>query len=83
MYHTNKYSLICGAFVGMNNHLKKVVYWCCFLSNETTESLVWLFEVLKNCMGGVRPVSKYTDNYQAIVETYVINEININEQSTL
>ncbi|KAK9726864.1 hypothetical protein RND81_05G242200 [Saponaria officinalis] len=55
-YRTNKYNLICGAFVGINNH------W----SNKT-ESFEWLFETFSESMGGnVFPISIFTDQDQAM-----------------
>ncbi|XP_048501273.2 protein FAR1-RELATED SEQUENCE 5-like [Beta vulgaris subsp. vulgaris] len=65
-YRTNRYNLICGAFVGINNHWKNIMFGCCFLSDETIDTFVWLFEVFKKCMGGVCPVSIFTDQDQAM-----------------
>ncbi|XP_074271212.1 protein FAR1-RELATED SEQUENCE 5-like [Silene latifolia] len=36
-YRTNRYNLICGAFVGINNHWSNVMFGCAFLSNEREE----------------------------------------------
>ncbi|XP_048492309.1 protein FAR1-RELATED SEQUENCE 5-like [Beta vulgaris subsp. vulgaris] len=65
-YRTNRYNLICGAFVGINNHWKNVMFGCCFLSDETIDTFVWLFEVFKKCMVGVCPMSIFTDQDQAM-----------------
>ncbi|XP_074266098.1 protein FAR1-RELATED SEQUENCE 5-like [Silene latifolia] len=62
-----QYNLICGAFVGINNHWSNVMFGCAFLSNEKEESFEWLFNVFNESMGeDVRPVSIFTDQDQAI-----------------
>ncbi|XP_074265988.1 protein FAR1-RELATED SEQUENCE 5-like [Silene latifolia] len=61
------YNLICGAFVGINNHWSNVMFGCAFLSNENQESFEWLFKVFNESMGDeIRPVSIFTDQDQAI-----------------
>ncbi|XP_074292620.1 protein FAR1-RELATED SEQUENCE 5-like [Silene latifolia] len=50
-YRTNRYNLICGAFVGINNHWSNVMFGCAFVSNEKEESFEWLFNVLNESMG--------------------------------
>ncbi|KAL2519513.1 Protein FAR1-RELATED SEQUENCE 5 [Abeliophyllum distichum] len=42
-YNTNKYSMVFGPFVGVNHHGQTVIFGCGLLSDETTESFVWLF----------------------------------------
>ncbi|KAK9689570.1 hypothetical protein RND81_09G067800 [Saponaria officinalis] len=66
-YRTNKYNLICGAFVGINNHWSNVMFGCAFLSDEKTESFEWLFETFNESMGeNVFPISIFTDQDQAM-----------------
>ncbi|XP_074289149.1 protein FAR1-RELATED SEQUENCE 5-like [Silene latifolia] len=66
-YRTNRYNLICRAFVGINNHWSNVMLGCAFLSNENQESFEWLFKVFNESMGDeIRPVSIFTDQDQAI-----------------
>ncbi|XP_074289355.1 protein FAR1-RELATED SEQUENCE 5-like [Silene latifolia] len=66
-YRTNRYNLICGAFIGINNHWSNVIFGCAFLSNEREESFEWLFNVFNESMGDdVRPISIFTDQDQAI-----------------
>ncbi|KAK9749861.1 hypothetical protein RND81_02G155900 [Saponaria officinalis] len=66
-YRTNRYNLICGAFVGINNHWSNVMFGCAFLSDEKSESFEWLFNVFNESMGeDVRPISIFTDQDQAI-----------------
>ncbi|KAL2486569.1 Protein FAR1-RELATED SEQUENCE 5 [Abeliophyllum distichum] len=42
-YNMNKYSMVFGPFVGVNHHGQSVIFGCGLLSDETTESFVWLF----------------------------------------
>ncbi|XP_074314154.1 protein FAR1-RELATED SEQUENCE 5-like [Silene latifolia] len=66
-YRTNRYNLICGAFVGINNHWSNVMFGCAFLSDEQEESFQWLFNVFNEAMGeDVRPVSIFTDQDKAM-----------------
>ncbi|KAK9733635.1 hypothetical protein RND81_04G080600 [Saponaria officinalis] len=68
-YRTNKYNLICGAFVGINNHWSNIMFGCVFLFDEKTESFEWLFifETFNESMGGdVFPISIFTDQDQAM-----------------
>ncbi|KAL4603110.1 hypothetical protein ACB092_10G102300 [Castanea dentata] len=65
-YRTNKYNLICAPFVGINHHWNNVLFGCAFLSNETTQSFIWLFETFLTAMGGRQPKSIFTDQDQAM-----------------
>ncbi|XP_074266872.1 protein FAR1-RELATED SEQUENCE 9-like [Silene latifolia] len=66
-YRTNRYNLICGAFVGVNNHWSNVMFGCAFLSDEKEESFQWLFNTFNESMGGdVFPTSIFTDQDQAM-----------------
>ena len=49
-YNANKYGMIFAPLVGVNNHGQTVIFACAFLSDEKTESFVWLFELLKKSM---------------------------------
>ncbi|KAL2539729.1 Protein FAR1-RELATED SEQUENCE 5 [Abeliophyllum distichum] len=42
-YNTNKYSMVFSPFVGVNHLGQTVIFGCGLLSDETTESFVWLF----------------------------------------
>ncbi|XP_074270903.1 protein FAR1-RELATED SEQUENCE 5-like [Silene latifolia] len=66
-YRTNRYNLICGAFVCINNHSSNVMFGCAFLSDEKEESFQWLFNVFNEAMGDdLRPVSIFTDQDKAM-----------------
>ncbi|XP_073152019.1 protein FAR1-RELATED SEQUENCE 5-like [Henckelia pumila] len=41
-YNTNKYGMIFAPLVGVNHHHQTIVFGCRFLSDEKTESFVWL-----------------------------------------
>ncbi|XP_074266204.1 protein FAR1-RELATED SEQUENCE 5-like [Silene latifolia] len=61
-YRTNRYNLICGAFVGINNHWSNVMFGFAFLANEKQESFEWLFNVFNESMGtDTVPVTIFTD----------------------
>ncbi|KAK9749888.1 hypothetical protein RND81_02G158000 [Saponaria officinalis] len=61
-YRTNRYNLICGALVGINNHRSNIMFGCAFLSDEKTETFEWLFNALNESMGeDVIPTSIFTD----------------------
>lgn len=51
-YNTNKYGMIFAPFIRVSNHGQTTVFTCSFLSNETTESFVWLFDQFKKVMPG-------------------------------
>ena len=65
-YRTNKYGLICAPFVGVNNHWNNVMFACAFISNESTETFVWLFEEFMKSMDGKKPITIFTDQDFAI-----------------
>lgn len=44
--------MIFAPFIKVNNHGQTTVFACSFLSDETTESFVWLFEQFKKTMPG-------------------------------
>ncbi|XP_074283842.1 protein FAR1-RELATED SEQUENCE 5-like [Silene latifolia] len=61
-YRKNRYNLICGAFVGINNHWSNVMFGFAFLANEKQESFEWLFNVFNESMGtNTVPVTIFTD----------------------
>ncbi|KAJ0960201.1 hypothetical protein J5N97_001976 [Dioscorea zingiberensis] len=67
-YRTNKYNLVCAPFVGINNHWNSVLFGCAFLSDETIDSFVWLFETFLEAMGYQQPKSIFTDQDQAMMK---------------
>ncbi|XP_020421372.1 protein FAR1-RELATED SEQUENCE 5-like [Prunus persica] len=52
--------------LGVNNHGQTIVLACTFLSKETTESFVWMFEEFKKAMPGGEPKTIITDQDAAM-----------------
>ncbi|XP_074283941.1 protein FAR1-RELATED SEQUENCE 5-like [Silene latifolia] len=74
-YRTNKYNLICGPLIGINNHWSNIMFGFAFISNEQDESFEWLFNAFKESMGeDVLPVTIFTD--QDLAMTNAIKEVN-------
>ncbi|XP_074306278.1 protein FAR1-RELATED SEQUENCE 5-like [Silene latifolia] len=72
-----RYNLICGAFVGINNHWSNVLFGCAFLAKETQESFEWLFKVFDESMGpDTLPVSIFTDQDLAMKNAIEENAFN-------
>jgi hypothetical protein len=67
-YRTNKYSLICAPFVGVNHHWHNIVFGCAFLLDDSTASYTWLFRSFLESMGGRSPKSIFTDQDEAIMQ---------------
>ncbi|XP_050378184.1 protein FAR1-RELATED SEQUENCE 5-like [Argentina anserina] len=44
MYNTNKYNMIFAPITGVNHHGQTIVFGCGLLSDEKTESFIWLLE---------------------------------------
>uniref|UniRef100_A0A7N0RBL2 SWIM-type domain-containing protein n=1 Tax=Kalanchoe fedtschenkoi TaxID=63787 RepID=A0A7N0RBL2_KALFE len=65
-YRTNKYDMICGPFVGMNQHTNNVMFGCGFIINERVESFVWLFQSFLKSMGDKAPITIMTDESAAM-----------------
>ncbi|KAK9756335.1 hypothetical protein RND81_01G090000 [Saponaria officinalis] len=73
-YQTNRYNLICGALVGINNHQSNIMFEWAFLSDEKTETFEWLFNAFNESMGeDVIPTSIFTD--QDLAMTNAIEKV--------
>ncbi|XP_060673300.1 protein FAR1-RELATED SEQUENCE 5-like [Ziziphus jujuba] len=70
-YNTNQYGMIFAPLVGINNHGQTVLFACAFLSDEKTESFVWLFELLKDSMPTNNPKMIITDQDPAMTKAIV------------
>ncbi|XP_019150184.1 PREDICTED: protein FAR1-RELATED SEQUENCE 5-like [Ipomoea nil] len=70
-YRTNKYDMICGPFVGMNNHCMNVMFGSGFLMNEKIESFVWFFKTFLRSMDYKSPQSIMTDQCAAMAAAIV------------
>nr|XP_048321205.1 protein FAR1-RELATED SEQUENCE 5-like [Ziziphus jujuba var. spinosa] len=76
-YNTNQYGMIFAPLVGVNNHGQTVLFTCAFLSDEKTESFVWLFELLKDSMPTNNPKIIITDQDPAMTKAIVQSLPNI------
>ncbi|XP_073144614.1 protein FAR1-RELATED SEQUENCE 5-like [Henckelia pumila] len=66
-YQTNRYNLICAAFVGINQHMQNVMFGLAFMSDETESSFEWLFKTFLDSMNGKQPETIFTDQCQAMM----------------
>ena len=60
-YETNRYNLKFAPFVGINGHGDNLLFAGTVLSDETTETFIWLFNTFRICMRGKAPKSIITD----------------------
>ncbi|KAF8017610.1 hypothetical protein BT93_H2716 [Corymbia citriodora subsp. variegata] len=67
-YRTTRYDMKCAHFIGVNHHWKNTFFGCAFLSDETAESFIWLFEVFLKFMGNKAPKTIFTDQDQAMAK---------------
>lgn len=65
-FNTNRYRMNFAPILGVNNHKQTIVFGCAFLTDETTESFVWLFEEFKKAIPGEPPKMIITDQDAAI-----------------
>ncbi|XP_057512798.1 protein FAR1-RELATED SEQUENCE 6-like [Actinidia eriantha] len=65
-YLTNKYDMPFALFVGVNHHRQSTLLGCGLLSNEDTETYIWLFKSWLACMSGHSPKAIVTDQCKAI-----------------
>ncbi|XP_008233158.1 PREDICTED: protein FAR1-RELATED SEQUENCE 5-like [Prunus mume] len=65
-FNTNRYDLTFAPMLGVNNHGQTIVLACAFLSKETTESFIWMFEEFKKAMPGGEPKTIITDQDAAM-----------------
>ncbi|XP_042381983.1 protein FAR1-RELATED SEQUENCE 5-like isoform X1 [Zingiber officinale] len=67
-YNTNKYGLILAPFVGVNHHHQTIIFGCGFLSDEKTESFVWLLKKFIEAMPKGPPSVIITDQDPAMTK---------------
>ncbi|XP_022885539.1 protein FAR-RED IMPAIRED RESPONSE 1-like [Olea europaea var. sylvestris] len=65
-YLTNKYDMPFAPFVGVNHHGQSILLGCGLLSNEDTDTFVWLFKTWMLCMHGQAPNGIITDQDRAM-----------------
>ncbi|XP_074561432.1 protein FAR1-RELATED SEQUENCE 5-like [Curcuma longa] len=67
-YNTNKYGLIFAPFVGVNHHHQTIIFGCGFISDEKTESFVWLLNMFIKAMPKGAPNVIITDQDPAMTK---------------
>ncbi|XP_073015699.1 protein FAR1-RELATED SEQUENCE 5-like [Primulina eburnea] len=67
-YNTNKYGMIFAPFVGVNHHHQTIIFGCGFLSDEKTDSFVWLLNKFLDVMPKGAPNLIITDQDPAITK---------------
>ncbi|KAL2542773.1 Protein FAR1-RELATED SEQUENCE 5 [Abeliophyllum distichum] len=65
-YLTNKYDMPFAPFVGVNHHEQSTLLGCGLVSNEDTETFVWLFRTWLQCMDDQHPNGIITDQDRAM-----------------
>ncbi|XP_073137648.1 protein FAR1-RELATED SEQUENCE 5-like [Henckelia pumila] len=67
-YNTNKYGMIFAPFVGFNHLHQTIIFGCGFLSDEKTESFVWLLNKFIEAMPKGAPNVIITDQDPAMTK---------------
>ncbi|XP_042988596.1 protein FAR1-RELATED SEQUENCE 5-like [Carya illinoinensis] len=65
-YLTNRYGMPFALFVGVNHHGQSILLGAGLLSNEDTNTFIWLFQMWLSCMNGKAPKAIITDQDWAI-----------------
>jgi hypothetical protein len=65
-YLTNRYDMPFAPFVGVNHHGQSILFGAGLLSNEDTDTFVWLFESWLKCMNYRAPSAILTDQAKAM-----------------
>ncbi|XP_031262520.1 protein FAR1-RELATED SEQUENCE 5-like isoform X2 [Pistacia vera] len=65
-YLTNKYDIPFATFVGVDHHGHSTLLGCGLISNEDTQTFVWLFQSWLACMSNCAPKAIITDQDKAI-----------------
>ncbi|XP_052189992.1 protein FAR1-RELATED SEQUENCE 5-like [Diospyros lotus] len=65
-YLMNKYDMLFTPFIGVNHHGQSTLLGCGLVSNEDTETFIWLFRTWFQCMHGQAPTSIIIDHYRVM-----------------
>ncbi|CAH9089712.1 unnamed protein product [Cuscuta epithymum] len=71
-YLTNRYDMPFAPFVGVNHHGQSLLMGCGLVSNEDTQTFVWLFKAWLECMDGIAPMGIITDQDRAMQNAIAI-----------
>ncbi|CAL2228294.1 unnamed protein product [Prunus armeniaca] len=67
-YNTNRYCMIFAPIMGVNNHGQTIIFSRAFLSDETTDSFIWLFREFLRAMPSDAPKIIITDQDPAMTK---------------
>ncbi|XP_059444592.1 protein FAR1-RELATED SEQUENCE 5-like isoform X2 [Corylus avellana] len=70
-YLTNRYDIPFTPFVGVNHHGQSILFGAGLISNEDTDTFVWLFESWLKCMNNRAPSAIITDRTRAMKNAIV------------
>ncbi|XP_022891506.1 protein FAR1-RELATED SEQUENCE 5-like [Olea europaea var. sylvestris] len=83
-YLINKYDMSFAPFVGVNHHGQPTLLGCGLLSNEDTNTFVWLFRTWLQYMHDIAPhgiitdqdraIEEFEDGWIAMIDTYGLHE---------
>ena len=65
-YLTNKYDMSFAPFIGLNHHSESIILGCGLLSDEDTDSFVWVFRQWLQSMCGIAPKAIIMDQCRAM-----------------
>jgi hypothetical protein len=71
-YLTNRYDMPFAPFVGVNHHGQSILLGAGLISNENTETFVWLFSTWLECMNDKAPSAIITDQDRAMKNAIAI-----------
>ncbi|KAK1559828.1 hypothetical protein Q3G72_018862 [Acer saccharum] len=71
-YLTNRYEMPFAPFVGVNHHGQSILLGAGLISNEDTETFVWLFQTWLQCMDGITPKVIIIDQDRAMKNAIAI-----------
>ena len=71
-YLTNRYDMSFAPFVGVNHHGQSILLGCGLISNEDTQTFVWLFKAWLNCMSSNPPNAIITDQDRAMLVEVIL-----------
>ncbi|KAL6272721.1 hypothetical protein ACE6H2_000236 [Prunus campanulata] len=72
-FNTNRYGMVFAPLIGVNNHRQTILFGCAFLTSESTEAFIWLFEEFKKAMPCGAPKMIITDQDAAIAKAIAVS----------
>jgi MULE transposase domain/FAR1 DNA-binding domain/SWIM zinc finger len=65
-YNTNRYSMPCSPFIGLNHHWISIFFGCALIRDEGADTFKWLFQTFLKAMNGKHPTAIITDQDPAM-----------------